>query len=264
MTLSQPGTVLCHDHDRVRTMVFDRPEKKNAFHPAMWTAIADALNDAAANADIACVVLTGAGNAFTSGLDLSEFDENPLAGTADINPFEAFMSALEAFPKPIIAAVNGVAIGIGVTMLAHCDIVLAAQSARFRAPFVPLGMTAEAASSVTFPDAIGPQASAHMLFTGAWVDADTALRYGLVWRVVADDVLIDTVDALAHEIADMPLSALVATKRLLLEGRLDRVRAARARETVVYGELFGAPANREAFAAFLEKRTPDFRSIPGE
>ncbi|MFZ4515974.1 MAG: enoyl-CoA hydratase-related protein [Acidimicrobiia bacterium] len=264
MTLSIPGTLLCNDQDRVRVLTFDRPEKKNAFTRAMWGAMATALNDAATNSNVACVVVTGSGNAFTSGLDLSEFDENPLNERSDVNTFEAFISALEAFPKPVLAAVNGVAVGVGVTMLAHCDLVLAAHSARFRAPFVPLGMTAEAASSVLLPERIGYQTTAHFLFTGAWMDAEAALRSGLVWRVESDDALYESTLTLAREIATMPMSSLIATKELLLAGRLDRVRAARVRETERYGQLFGAAANLEAFAAFRERRDPDFRSIPGE
>jgi enoyl-CoA hydratase/carnithine racemase len=176
--------------------------------------------------------------------------------------FRRFVGALEAFPKPAIAAVNGVAVGLGTTMLPYCDIVLASATARFRLPFASLGVVPEAGSSFNLPAVMGWQAAAHALFTAEWLDADQALACGLVWRVVEPDALVSEAVAVARTVARMPLVSLMETKRLLLATRLDLARAARHREEAVFTDLTGAPANREAIAAFLEKRDPDFTNLP--
>jgi len=250
---SAPRDVLAvDDADGVRLLTLHRPERLNAFNQALWCATRDALADAAGNPAVACVVITGAGRAFSAGQDLTEMADPGALATGDEEPgYRSFMPVLESFPKPLVAAVNGVGVGIGLTMLLHCDLVLMAESARLRAPFVSLGVTTEASASVLLPATVGWQAAAHLLFTEPWIDAATALRLGLAWRVVPDEDLLAETMALARTIAAMPVSSLVATKRLLLAGRLDAVRAARLREEAEFERLVGSPENRVALERFF-------------
>jgi len=256
---------------RVRLVTFDRPEARNAFDTALYSAVANALDEAATRDDIAVVVLTGEGSAYSSGQDLAEMGRlgdpstrDEVRGKGAEHGFRRFIAAIEAFPKPIVAAVNGVAVGVGTTMLPYCDIVLVSETARFRLPFANLGVVPEAGSTFTLPTVMGWQAAAHAFFTAEWFGAEEALTCGLARRICPPDALLDEALAVAGAIAKMPVVSLVETKRLLLATRLDAARAARAREEHVFRDLTGAPANREAIAAFLEKREPDFTNLPAE
>ena len=253
--------LLVRDEQRVRTLTLNRPEQLNAFNDALYDACAAALLDAATNSQVAVVVLTGKGRAYSAGQDLHELAAPPSHDDGKRHGFGMFMAALEAFPKPLIAAVNGIAVGIGVTMLPYCDIVLMSTDARLRAPFVSLGVTAEAGSTYLLPATIGWSNTAYMLFTAAWVDAEEAASMGLARKVVDSSALLTEAHALARRIAAMPVSALVATKKLLIDARLDAVHAARAREAGAFDALVGAPANLEALSAFQQKRDPDFSKL---
>jgi enoyl-CoA hydratase/carnithine racemase len=255
------GVLSIDDHDGVRQLTLDRPDRLNAFNDDLYHALRDALTEAAARDDVAVVVVTGRGRAFSAGADLGEMAQPPRREAGEPHPFEPFMTALDNFPKPLIAAVNGIAVGIGVTLLPHCDIVLLGERARLRTPFVSLGVTAEAASTVLLPALIGWQRAAEMLFTARWLDAPTALEWGIGTRLCRSDVLLPEALALARDIARMPVPSLVATRRLLLEARRDAVAQARIRETAAFATLQGGPANREALAAFRERREPDFRRL---
>ena len=215
------------DCDGVRLMVINRPDALNALNMNLYDAIRDGLNEAAARDDIAVVVITGEGRAFCAGTDLGELANPPKPDDNRPHGFEPFMDTLQTFPKPLIAAVNGIGIGIGLTMLPHCDLVLIAEYARLRAPFVELGVTAEAGSTYLLPATIGWAETAHLLYTAGWVDADRAVEIGLAWRKVA---LMPEAMALAGKIARMPVSSLVATKKLLLDARVSGINEARARE----------------------------------
>lgn len=236
----------------------DRPEQLNAFNDAMYNAAADALARAAADDGVACVLLTGKGRAFSAGQDLGELADERDHETRMNAGFRPFIEAVESFPKPLIAAVNGIGVGIGLTLLPHCDIVLMAESARLRAPFVNLGVTAEAGSSLLLPQRLGWNRAAEMLFTGGWLNASEAVECGLALRAVPDDALLTEARDLAASIARMPAASLTATKKLMLDARLSDVRAARGREERVFSTLIGGPANRKAIAAFEEGREPDF------
>lgn len=251
------------DADRVRLLTFDRPDAKNAFNDALWDATRDALIASRRDPDIAVVVITGAGDAFCAGQDLGEMAAPLQHDDGLAHGYPAFMPALEDFDKPLIAAVNGVGIGIGLTMLAHVDLVLMSETARLRAPFARLGVTAEGGSSVALPLRIGWQETAHLFFAGSWLDAGSAARCGLAWRVCPPDRLLDDALMLAREIARMPISSLVETKRLMLASRRNVFRAAREAELQAFTRLVGSPANVEAVTAFFEKREPDFRGIEG-
>jgi enoyl-CoA hydratase/carnithine racemase len=256
--------VLSSDRDRVRTLTLNRPRHLNAFNDALYDAFTAALREAADDPRVAAVVVSGAGRAFSAGQDLGELSNRPQYEDGRPHGFQPFMDVLQAFPKPLLAAVNGIGVGIGLTMLLHCDLVLIAQSARLRAPFVSLGVTAEAASTVLLPARIGWQEAAHLLYSAAWLPADRAVKIGLAWRCVSDGRLLTETHEVAAEIAAMPIPSLVATKRLLVDARLESVRAARERENRTFGSLEGGPANREAIAAFREKRPPDFSRLPHE
>lgn len=260
------------DQDRVRLLRLDRPEALNAFSDALYHAVNDALTDAATRDDIAVVVITGAGRAFSAGQDLGEMARlAPAADRTRTSPddgrghgFVPFINSLATFPKPLIAAVNGVAVGVGLTMLAHCDLVLVADGARLRAPFVSLGVVPEAASSALLPAVMGWQAAAHALFTASWIDAQQAVDTGIAWARFPNDKLLDEALELARTIAAMPLVSLVRTKALMRGARGSMVHDALEREQAEFARLTGGPANREALAAFLEKRDPDFTRLPAE
>jgi enoyl-CoA hydratase/carnithine racemase len=254
------------DHGRVRLLTLDRPEALNAFDTELYDAVATALNDASADGAIAVVVLTGEGRAFSAGQDLGEMAT--LAQDVDASGvghgFPRFMDALIGFPKPLIAAVNGLGVGLGLTLVGHCDLTLVAESARFRPPFTALGVVPEAASSYTLPAMMGWQAATHALLTSAWISADEAVASGLALRKVADADLVDEALALAAQIAVWPISSVVGTKRVIRAAHTEAIAAARRREDREFSQRTGSPANLEALTAFLEKRPPDFSAIPGE
>jgi enoyl-CoA hydratase/carnithine racemase len=255
------------DHGRVRLLTLDRPDALNAFNDALYKAAASALDDAAADDGVAVVVLTGAGRAFSAGQDIGEM-ARPAGGSGGDSGgggvphgFPTFMSSIIGFPKPLIAAVNGLGVGVGMTMLPHCDLVLLSETARLRVPFASLGVVPEAAASVLLPMQVGWQKAAELLYTADWIDAATAVAHGLALRAVPPERLLDDALELAGRIAAMPIVSLVETKRLLRHDRDPLVHAARAREDEVFGRLIGGPANREAIAAFAEKRAPDFSKL---
>ena len=228
------------DHDHVRVVRFDRQDVRNAFDVAMYEAVTGALAAAAGDDAVHAVVLTGAGSAFSSGQDLAEMAK--LAeGTAPPGAERGFRDLLEvvqSFELPLIAAVNGVAVGLGATILCHCDLVLVGESARLRLPFAAMGVPAEAGSSYLLPARVGRQHAAHLLFTSDWMDADEAVRCGLAWRRVADGDLLDAALEVAQRIAVHPTQAVRELKRLLVAAELPAVEAARAREEAAFARLF--------------------------
>jgi enoyl-CoA hydratase/carnithine racemase len=254
------------DDARVRVLTLNRPEALNAFNEELYHTAGRALEEAAERDDIACVVITGTGRAFSAGQDLGEMGR--VAANADRSSlgaegpgFPHFLDTLAALPKPVIAAVNGVGVGIGMTMLLHVDLTLIAANARLRAPFVSLGVVPEAASSFLMPLVMGNQRAAAKLYTGDWISADEAVECGLAIQVVEPGALMEITMRLARRVAAMPVASLRATKQLVVDARIDAVRAARAREDALFTKMIGQPANREAISAFLEKRDPDFTNL---
>ncbi len=256
--------VLIEDGNRVRLLTLNRPEALNACNDDVYDALTAALREAAADPELAVVVLTGQGRAFSAGQDLAELATPRVHDDGQRHGFPPFIEVVETFPKPLIAAVNGIGIGFGLTILPHCDLVLMADDARLRAPFVTLGVTAEAGSSFLLPAMVGWGNAAHLLYTASWIDAPKAVEIGLAWKAVPNAQLMDETMALAEEIARMPIPSLVTTKQILLAARLDAVRLARTRENEAFARLVGGPANREAIAAFKEKRPADFTNLPAE
>jgi enoyl-CoA hydratase/carnithine racemase len=252
-------TVLEHSEGGVRTLTLNRPEVRNAFNARQYRDLRDALRDAVADDTVRAVILTGAPGAFTAGQDLGEMAAPP-KGDGE-NLFGECMEQVIEFDKPLLAAVNGVGVGLGLTILLHCDLVYVAEGARLRVPFVSLGVVPEAASSYLLPLVVGPQHAAEIFFTADWVSSARAVEIGLAVRELPPDELMPVVREQAAKIAAHPLGALRHTKRLVRVCRLDAVRAARAREDAAFRERIGTPENIEAIRAFFEKREPDFSSL---
>jgi enoyl-CoA hydratase/carnithine racemase len=252
------------DDDGVLVVSWNRPHKKNAFDDAQWDAATAALRDARADARVAAVVVTGAGTDFSAGVDLSSFT-NPSGprGDGHASAYHAFMAELTLFDKPLLAAARGVGIGIGCTLLFHCDVVYVGPSLRLRMPFVALGLVPEGASSAMLEAVVGSRAAAELLFAAEWIDADSALRLGIATRVVPDAELLDATRARARQFAQWPVGALQATKRTLLALRRERTLAALRVEDEGMRRQAGSPENVEAVRAFLEKRPPDFKKLRG-
>ena len=232
-----------HDEGGVRVLTLDRPEKLNAMTSALYRACAENLAEAAANDEVGAVVLTGNGRGFCAGNDLGELMGAATgdAGADQGASFAAFMDAISTFPKPLLAAVNGVGVGIGMTLLPYCDVALIAESARLRGPFVPLGVAPEAGSSATFAALMGSQRAARILLSGAWVTAPEAVAVGLALEVVPDAEVVARTVAIAREMVTAgPLGSLVATKQLIVDARRDLVAGARTREDAAFAALFAA------------------------
>jgi enoyl-CoA hydratase/carnithine racemase len=242
------------DDGAVRIVRFNRPEARNAFNAALYDAVTDALMTAAASPEVHVVVLTGNGVAFSAGQDLKEMAQI-VAGKASpeaAKGFRGLLDGLQAFDKPLLAAVNGVGVGLGFTILMHCDLVLVADDARLRVPFTELGVPPEAASSYLFPRTMGWQRAARLLFTSEWVGAAEAVELGVALARVPAERLLDETLVLARSIAAAPLEALVAAKRLMLATRNPGVTAARQREDAAFVELLGSASNRAALDRFGE------------
>jgi enoyl-CoA hydratase/carnithine racemase len=205
--------VIVSRSDGVCEVRLNRPEKRNAITLAMYGALTDALNDARADDSVRVVLLSGAGASFTAGNDLNDFMSEPELG--DENNAVRFLRMLPTFRKVLIAAVHGQTVGIGVTLLLHCDLVVAARSARMTLPFVKLGLVPEAGSSLLLPRLVGHHRAAELLLLGKPFDAAAALSMGIVNRVTEDAALLDEARALARAVAEQPPAALLATKRLL-------------------------------------------------
>jgi enoyl-CoA hydratase/carnithine racemase len=229
------------DDDGVRVLAFDRPDVRNAFNFPLYRAVTDAVVDAAADPAVHVVVLTGRGTAFTAGQDLREMAEIA-AGTAPAGiekGFRGLLDAVDRLDKPLLAAVNGPAIGLGFTILAHCDLVLVAESARLRVPFAEMGVPSEAASSYLFPLLMGRQAAARVLLAADWVTAAEAVALGIAVQVSPDDRVLDDTIALARRIAGFPPAAVQAIKRLLRAPHAAAIHDARAREDEAFRLAFG-------------------------
>lgn len=255
--------LLSEDRDRVRTLTLNRPDHLNAFNQALYIALAEALREADEDPEVAVVLLTGTGRAFSAGTDLLEMKET--ASGADDGTSHGFIDlvdALVAFSRPLVVAVNGLGLGIGVTLLGYADLVLASTKARFKTPFTTLGVAPEAASSFLFPRLIGRQNASWMLLSGEWVSAEEAHDMGLVWRLTEPDELLPTAWGHAAVLAARPISSLVAVKETMTASLRPGIEAARTLENAKFAELLGGPANLEALVAFAEGREPDFTRLP--
>lgn len=251
-------TLLTENRDGVLIITFNRPEKKNAINTEMWFAIRDTFNAAREDDSVVCVLLNGAGDNFSAGVDLSSFGDTQ---EGEEHPFESAARAVVEFDKPIVGAARGVAIGGGATVLFHADVVYVGQGLRMRLPFANLGLVPEWGSSYMLQANIGAQRAAELFYTAQWIDAEKALDCGIAAAVLPDDELFDHALAKAQEIAQWPVNSLREIKRTLRLHHLPAVDAAINAEQAGMERQAGSPENIEAITAFIEKRPPNFRNL---
>src|SRR6266487_4492824 len=234
----------------------NRPEKKNAMTSSMYVHLADLLNEAAKDEQTRVVLWHGAGDSFSAGNDVADFLKNP-PGPGE-SPQARLIAALINFDKPLVAAVQGAAIGGGTTMLTHCDFVFAGESAKFQMPFINLALVPEFGSSYAIPARTGYLRAAELIQLGLPFDAVRAAELGLVTRVVPDEKLLATATETAKKLAEKPAVALQACKRLMKATFRDQLEQAAKRENEEFSARVRSADAKEAFTAFLEKRPPDF------
>jgi enoyl-CoA hydratase/carnithine racemase len=249
--------IQCEPHDAVLCIAINRPEKKNALTAEMYSALGDAVEQGEADPAVRVMLLHATGEAFTGGNDLVDFQQKPWSGQ-QVPPAVRFIHAVAHAKKPIIAAVQGLAVGVGVTILLHCDLVYAAEGAKFMMPFLDLGIVPEAASTVLLPALMGHQRASELLMLGAPLDARRAYEFGLVNAVVAPEVLFATASQAAQRLAEKPWGALLACKRLMKKAHHEEMDRALHEEVEEIRDRLDSPETREALTAFVEKRKPDF------
>ncbi len=248
--------ILIHTEAGVTTVTLNRVDKKNSLTGQMYAQLADALDQARDDAAVRAVVIQGHATVFSAGNDIGDFLNTP-PSTQDAPVFR-FLHGIADFPKPLVAAVCGPAVGVGTTMLFHCDLVYAGDNAAFSMPFVNLGLCPEAGSSLLVPQMLGYHRAAEALMLGEPFMAEAALEVGLVNRIVPPTEANAVAQAQARKLAAKPLSSVVETKRLMKAGHLEQVHQRIRDEAVSFGRMLREPAAREAFAAFMDKRKPDF------
>ena len=242
--------------DGILTLTFDRLDRKNAITAAMYQTLADARVAAETDPVIRVIVLAGHESVFTAGNDLEDFMKNPPKDESA--PVHQFLRAISTASKPLIASVSGAAVGVGTTMLLHCDLVYASETAKLSMPFAQLGLCPEAASSLLLPQLAGYHRAADKLLFGEPFDANEARELGLVNRVLPAGELDAFVRTQARKLTLLPPASLRATKRLMKEGATPQIAERMSVEGKQFGEMLRAPEAREAFTAFFEKRRPDF------
>ena len=250
--------ILTTKQSGILVIEFNRPEKKNSITSDMYQIMADALKDSQNDVTVRVILFTGKPEIFTAGNDLEDFLNSDTQGELANRPVAEFMLQLTAATKPVIAAVAGAAIGIGTTMLLHCDLVYAAGNAKFSMPFAKLGLCPEFASSILLPQAVGFKRAAEKLFLGESFSAQEAFEMGLVNKVLPPDELLTFAMAQAAKLTLLPASSLRTTKSLMKSGQTDAVLAKMSEEGNHFSSMLLAPEAKEAFNAFFEKRKPDF------
>lgn len=254
--MSDEQQVLVETAGGVCTITLNRPDKKNAFSVRMYQQCVAALTAASADPAVRVVLITGAGGAFTAGNDLADFKK--VTSFTEDNAAVQLLLTLIDFEKPVVAAVNGVAVGVGVTMLLHCDLVYVADDAKLLTPFVALGLVPEAASSLLLPRIAGMAKASEILLLAEPFDAATAVSAGIASRVVPAAELLAFARKKAQRLAELPAAALRAAKKLLRDPMRGQIREVLFAEGAVFGERLGSAETKEALDAFFEKRKPDF------
>jgi len=245
--------------DGVLTLTLGRPEKKNALTGAMYDAMSDALLKAEKDSSVRVILFQGDGDSFTAGNDLADFASQARGESAVDSPAHRFIETVSQSSKPLVAAVQGNAVGVGTTMLLHCDLVYLADNARLITPFVNLALVPEAASSWLLPLRIGHVRAYSMFALGEPMDAASALACGLATAVVSQDELRKKAHEAAITLTKRPAGALKLTKKLMRDHQ--RIAAQIAEESELFKERLKTPEAREAFAAFAERRPPDFSKL---
>ncbi len=246
------------DEGAIRIIELNRPDSLNALNGQMIDDLTDAFYAAGTDESVKVAVLTGAGKAFWAGADLKEMGGgNRKAKHTLTDMFDTFID----FPKPLLVAVNGVGVGVGATICGLADFVFMADSARLRTPFSALGLTAEAASTVTFPRLMGHQRASWFLLAAEWMDAEQCVEAGLALQAIPLQELMPAVLERAATLAALPSASLQMTKSLVRGALREELKAAVRAENAGLGQLGGGPANKEALAAFREKRAADFTGL---
>jgi enoyl-CoA hydratase/carnithine racemase len=251
--------VLVHAEGGVMTLTLNRLARKNSLTAAMYGALADAIQRARDAAAVRVVLVQGHETVFCAGNDIGDFLHQPPSG--EDSPVFRFLQGIATFPKPLLAAVCGPAVGVGTTMLFHCDLVYAGDNAAFSMPFVNLGICPEAASSLLAPQLLGYHRAAEALLLGEPFMAEAALEVGLVNRVLPPTEANNFAQAQARKLAAKPLASLVETKRLMKMGQQQAVLQQMAEEGASFRRMLTEPAAKEALTAFMEKRRPDFSKL---
>lgn len=245
----------------VLQIAINRPEKKNALTAEMYSALADAVDQAETDSGVRVILLYGRGDAFTAGNDLEDFMKKPWKGQA-VPPAVRFIRTVATAMKPVVAAVQGLAVGIGTTILLHCDLVYAAENTRFMMPFINLGIVPEAAATVLLPLLVGRQRAAELFFLSTPLSAQRAYELGLINGVMPIEELLPIASEVARQLSEKPPAAVLACKDLMKRAFHAEVDRALAEEVAVISERLDSPETREALQAFLEKRKPDFSRLP--
>lgn len=253
--MSSTPHVTIEPHGPILRVALNRPEKRNALTHAMYTDLVGAIARADEDPNIRVLFLTGTHDCFTSGNDMADFMHNPPKGTD--SPVSRFLAAIRTAKKPIVAAVNGPAVGVGTTMLLHFDLVFAGRSARFLLPFVSLGLCPEAGSSLLLPLRLGHTKAAELLLLGEPFDAEAALAYGIVNAVYDDDAFLDCAWAKAERLAAQPPAA-VRLAKAQLKAATPQLEQVMSEEGAAFTARLASEEAAEAMGAFLEKRKPDF------
>jgi enoyl-CoA hydratase/carnithine racemase len=251
------------DRGRIRVITLDRPKARNAFNEELYDLAADALIAAASDNGIAVAIITGVEQSFSAGNDLHEMAART-TGAEFVNGrhgFPGFVDQLIEFPKPLLCAVNGLAVGIGATMLALSDLVFISTDAKVRCPFTRLGVAPEAASSVSFPRLLGRQNAMWALLSSEWLSPQECVDMGLAWKLCAPDELMTETLRHAEVLASKPINSLVESKRAIVAPLRADLYAARERENAAFQVLLGGPANIEALTAFAQRREPDYTLV---
>ena len=245
-----------HVNAGIAQITFARPEKKNALINEMWSQLVELVRQAESDENVRVIVFAGDGGNFSAGYDLADFLHRP--PVAADSPVFQFLTVVSNIAKPVVAAIEGVAVGIGTTLLLHTDFAYAANNARFQLPFVNLGLCPEAASSLLIPQLCGQRKAAELLMLGQAFDAKTALDCGLINQIVAPGEALTQALATAQQLTQKPPAALRVTKALLKNANRQAIAETLANEAQSFGRLLQSAEAKEAFAAFLEKRAPDF------
>ena len=259
MTTSTIPEILTHLDAGVLSLTINRLDRKNSITAAMYAVMADVLAAAESDAAARVVVIQGHETIFSAGNDIGDFLNKP-PSTQD-SPVFRFLYGISAFSKPIVAAVCGPAVGIGTTLLLHCDLVYAGDNAAFSMPFVNLGLCPEAGSSLLVPQLMGYPRAAEALLLGEPFTAETALDIGLINRIVPPLEASALAHQQARKLAVKPLSSVIETKRLMKQASASDVKQRIHDESLTFGRMLNEPAAREAFTAFMQKRKPDFSNV---
>lgn len=243
----------------VMEITWNRPEKKNAITNAMYKAVGDALDKASADKAVRVVLFTSEGDSFSAGNDLSVFAAANSGAAAEAPQGHRLIHTLAKFDKPIVAGVRGVAVGVGTTMLLHCDLVYVATDAKLSTPFVNLALVPEAASSMTLPARIGHARAFAMFALGEPVLGEQAVQWGIANAAVPADQVVATARDAARKLAQRPLGAVMATKKLMRDG--DVLLQQMHREGELFAKQLKSPEAAEAFTAFAQRRQPDFSKV---